>query len=107
MNSIFQPLEVLREYWELVLFAVSVWLIGFNMAKRFEVIFKKDKQGRTLGERLDSIESQLHPNGGSSLADKVNKMSNQQNLMKKDIERIDSKIEDTHELVKILIEKQG
>jgi hypothetical protein len=107
MNSIFQTLEVLREYWQLLLFGFSVWFIGYTMAKRFEVIFKKDRKGRTLGERLDSIETQLHPNGGSSLADKVNKISSDQKLMRKDIERVDSKIQDTHELVKILIEKQG
>jgi hypothetical protein len=33
-----------------------------------------DTKGRTLAERLDRVEHQLWENGGSSLADRVNKI---------------------------------
>jgi hypothetical protein len=66
------PIELFLTYWEFVTVVFTVWLFGFIMARRLEVVFKKDRRGRNLGERLERIEHQLYPNGGDSLADKVN-----------------------------------
>lgn len=66
------PIKLFLTYWELITVIVTVWFFGYGMAKKLEVLFKKDRKGRTLEQRLDRIEHQLYPNGGDSLADTVN-----------------------------------
>lgn len=46
----------------------------YKVAKRLEDAIGTDSKGRTLAERLDRVEHQLWENGGSSLADRVNKI---------------------------------
>ena len=46
----------------------------YKIAKRLEDAIGTDSKGRTLAERLDRVEHQLWENGGSSLADRVNKI---------------------------------
>ena len=48
----------------------GVWAI-YRVVRRVEDAIGKDRQGRTLSERMERVEHQLWPNGGSSLADKV------------------------------------
>lgn len=67
-----EPIKLFLQYWELITVIAGVWFFGYGMARKFEVIFKKDSKGRTLGERLDKIEHQLYPNGGDSMADVLN-----------------------------------
>ncbi len=45
-----------------------------RMIKRIDEAIGVDKQGRTLADRLEKVEHQLWPNGGSSLMDKVEKI---------------------------------
>lgn len=66
------PIDLFLQYWEFITVMVTVWLFGYGMARKLEVVFKKDRKGRTLAERLDRIEHQLYPNGGTSMADAVN-----------------------------------
>lgn len=47
---------------------------AYKGIKRIEAALGIDEKGRTIAERLDNVEHQLFPNGGSSLADKVNRM---------------------------------
>lgn len=56
--------------------AALVILLGktHRMIKRIDEAIGVDRQGRTLAERLDKVEHQLWPNGGSSLMDKVEKI---------------------------------
>lgn len=42
--------------------------------QRIEATLGVDENGRTIAERLDVVEHQLFPNGGGSLADKVNRI---------------------------------
>ena len=46
----------------------------YKVAKRLEDAIGTDAKGRTLADRLDRVEHQLWENGGSSLADRVNKI---------------------------------
>ena len=46
----------------------------YKIIRRMEIAIGTDKKGRTLAERLDRVEHQLWENGGSSLADRVNKI---------------------------------
>ena len=50
----------------------------YFIAKRIEESLGVDRQGRSVTERLERIEHQLFPNGGSSLTDKINRMEAEQ-----------------------------
>lgn len=47
----------------------------FRFTNRVVEAVGADKNGRTISERLERIEHQLWPNGGSSMADKVNHLT--------------------------------
>lgn len=53
--------------------AVSV----YRLARRIDDAIGTDAKGRSLSERLERVEHQLWPNGGSSLADRVNDLCHQ------------------------------
>lgn len=59
--------------------AAILGIIGFlfkvyHVATRIDAALGVDKQGRTLSERMERVEHQVWPNGGSSMADQVNKV---------------------------------
>lgn len=58
-----------------VITAIGVIIGGivaiYRLARRIQDSIGLDSQGRTISERLDRVEHQLWPNGGSSLADQV------------------------------------
>lgn len=58
-----------------VITAIGVIIGGivatYRIARRISDSIGLDAQGRTISERLDRVEHQLWPNGGSSLADQV------------------------------------
>jgi hypothetical protein len=72
---------------ELILMAgavVSAVLIVFGgivstyrLVKRIDSSIGLDQDGRTVTDRMGRVEHQLWPNGGSSLADKVNELDRQ------------------------------
>lgn len=46
----------------------------YRIVNRISSAIGVDDKGRTLSDRLDRVERQLWPNGGSSLADRVNQI---------------------------------
>lgn len=85
-----------------------LWKIS-NLIARGEQLLAKDKEGKTSidrlndrlesqTERIDRIDYQLHPNGGGSLSDKVNKVE-------KDIEGIKSQNETVLTLLQAMVGK--
>ena len=58
-----------------VITAIGVIIGGiiavYRLARRISDSIGLDHSGRTISERLDRVEHQLWPNGGSSLADQV------------------------------------
>lgn len=46
----------------------------YRIARRLDDAIGKDSHGRTLSDRLERVEHQLWENGGSSLADRVNRI---------------------------------
>lgn len=46
----------------------------YRIARRVEQAIGTDSKGRTISDRLDRVEHQLWENGGSSLADRVNRI---------------------------------
>jgi hypothetical protein len=51
---------------------IGAVLATYRLARRIGDAIGVDNAGRTLSERLERVEHQLWPNGGSSLADRVN-----------------------------------
>jgi phytoene/squalene synthetase len=46
----------------------------YRIARRLDDAVGKDSKGRTISDRLERVEHQLWENGGSSLADRVNRI---------------------------------
>jgi hypothetical protein len=71
MDSIFTAAAVIT--------AIGVIIGGvvatYRLARKISDSIGLDAQGRTLSERLDRVEHQLWPNGGTSLADQVHRSS--------------------------------
>jgi hypothetical protein len=65
-----------------VLVAVAVTfkfgVAAYRAIARIEATLGTDEKGRTVIERLDTVEKQVFPNGGSSLADKVKIINDRQ-----------------------------
>lgn len=53
---------------------VGALMAVYKVARRIDDAIGVDAKGRTISERLDRVEHQLWENGGSSLADRVNKI---------------------------------
>ena len=77
---------------DLLIFAgqigAAIIAISAAIAILHRIFFKK------LTDRLDIINKELHPNGGSSLRDVVNRIENNQKELKKDLEGVREKIDD-------------
>lgn len=74
-------------------FMVVEWLIGtaavvvallvvikfgyttYKAVHRIDQMLGVDRKGRTISDRLERVEYQLFPNGGTSLADRVNQIA--------------------------------
>lgn len=76
-------------------FVAAITVIGhftrkiYLVAKRIEGAIGVDESGRTISQRLDRVEHQLFPNGGSSLTDKINRMENEQRTLQGKIEAME------------------
>lgn len=53
---------------------IGALIAVYRVARRLDDAVGKDSHGRTLSERLERVEHQLWENGGSSLADRVNRI---------------------------------
>jgi hypothetical protein len=60
----------------------------YKIAKRIDDALGLDSKGRTVSDRLDRIEHQLFPNGGSSLTDKINQMAFEQRAIKGELNAV-------------------
>ena len=60
----------------------------YKVAKRIDDALGLDSKGRTVSDRLDRIEHQLFPNGGSSLTDKINSIAFEQKAMKGELDAV-------------------
>lgn len=55
--------------------AISLFALKtYRIIKRIDSVLGVDKRGRTISDRLDRVEHQLFPNGGTSLTDKINRI---------------------------------
>lgn len=69
--------------------ALCIFLYSvYKIAKRIDGSIGIDGEGRTLSERMDKVEYQLWPNGGQSMADRVNSIDRTNNQMMTEVKII-------------------
>jgi hypothetical protein len=69
--------------------ALCIFLYSvYKIAKRIDAAIGVDEEGRTLSNRMDKVEYQLWPNGGQSLADRVNSIDKTNNHMMTEVQII-------------------
>lgn len=87
------------ENWSTLLSIGTLLAVGYATARKFERILGKDEKGRTIADRLDRVEHQLFPNGGSSLADTVNSLKDNQSEIKSDIKQTSAEVKLIHDVL--------
>jgi len=98
-------LSTIAETWQ-VLAVIGVALsVGYATARKFEGLLSKNKKGDTVIERLEKIERQLTPNGGSSMSDKIDYIRRDQNKMKNELSQISGELEVIKDIVISIVEK--
>jgi len=60
----------------------------YRILRRIDGVLGVDRQGRTISDRLERVEHQLFPNGGSSLTDKINRIEKEQGVLYAQIEAL-------------------
>ena len=77
----------------------AILSVGYITVRKFERILGKDEKGRTIADRLDRVEHQIFPNGGSSMADKVNNLDSNQNEIKSDVKQLSGELRIIHDVL--------
>jgi hypothetical protein len=98
-------LATLADTWQMLTVVGVALSVGYAMARRFEGLLGKNKKGDTLLERLEKIERQLTPNGGSSMSDKVDYIRRDQNKMKNELSQISGELEVIKDIVISIVDK--
>jgi hypothetical protein len=79
--------------------------VGYAMARKFEGLLGKNKKGDTVIERLEKIERQVNPNGGSSMSDKIDFIRRDQNNMKQQISEISGELKIIKDIITVIVDK--
>lgn len=103
MNNEFLTMFV--ENWQTWSIIAAALGVGYTLAKKFEDILGKDKDNRTIVDRLERVEHQLYPNGGTSLSDKVDYIRRDQNKMKENISEISGEVKVIKDIVTAIVDK--
>jgi hypothetical protein len=93
------------ELWQTLVVLFAALSIGYALARKFEGLLGKNKKGDTLVERLEKIERQIIPNGGSSMSDKIDYIRRDQNKMKNELSQISGELEVIKDIVISIVEK--
>ncbi len=92
--------------WEMLLAFGGAALAVYTIVRRFEKLLGKDRQGRTIVERLERVENQLYPNGGSSIVDKVDYIRRDQNKMKQQISGVAGELKVIKDIVTVIVDNK-
>ena len=98
-------LSTLADTWQMLTVIGVALSVGYAMARRFEGLLGKNKKGDTLLERLEKIERQIMPNGGSSMSDKIDYIRRDQNKMKNELSQISGELEVIKDIVISIVDK--
>jgi len=98
-------LYTLAETWQMLTVIGVALGVGYAMARRFEGLLGKNKKGDTIVERLEKIERQIMPNGGSSMSDKIDYIRRDQNKMKNELSEISGELAVIKDIVISIVDK--
>ena len=98
-------LSTLAETWQILAVIGVALSVGYATARKFEGLLSKNKKGDTIVERLEKIERQLTPNGGSSMSDKIDYIRRDQNKMKNELSQISGELEVIKDIVISIVDK--
>ena len=98
-------LSTLAETWQMLTIIGVALSVGYVMARRFEGLLGKNKKGDTVVERLEKIERQIMPNGGSSMSDKIDYIRRDQNKMKQQVSEISGELKVIKDIVTVIVDK--
>jgi hypothetical protein len=87
------------ENWQMFLSLTAIFGVGYATVRKFERILGKDEKGRTIADRLDRVEHQIFPNGGSSIPDKVKCLADNQSEIKQDIKQLTGEVKVIHDVL--------
>jgi hypothetical protein len=87
------------ENWQMFLSLTAILSVGYLTVRKFERILGKDEKGRTIADRLDRVEHQIFPNGGSSIPDKVKCLADNQSEIKQDIKQLTGEVKVIHDVL--------
>jgi hypothetical protein len=93
------------DLWQTLTIIAVALSVGYAMARRFEGLLGKNKKGDTIVDRLEKIERQLQPNGGSSMSDKIDYIRRDQNKMKNELSQISGELEVIKDIVISIVDK--
>jgi hypothetical protein len=62
----------------------------YKIARRIDDTLGVDKEGRTISDRLQRVEHQLFPNGGTSLSDKITRVESEQRVMQGKLDTVET-----------------
>lgn len=97
--------HMILDYWQTWTVIVGILTAGYITVRRFENLLGKDDKGRTIVDRLERVEHQLYPNGGSSLTDKVDYIRRDQNKMKNQISEMSGELKVIKDIVTVIVDK--
>jgi hypothetical protein len=92
--------------WEMLVAFGGASLAVYTIVRRFEKLLGKDREGRSIVERLERVEHQLYPNGGSSITDKVDYIRRDQNKMKQQISGVAGELKVIKDIVTVIVDKK-
>lgn len=98
-------LSTLAETWQMLTIIAAALGVGYATARKFEGLLGKNKKGDTLLERIERIESQVLPNGGSSMSDKIDYIRRDQNKMKQQVSEISGEVKVIKDIVTAIVDK--
>jgi hypothetical protein len=97
----------IKSNWGVIVSVITALSVGYAIAKRLDDLIGKDAQGRTIVDRLERVEYQLFPNGGSSMADKINDLYDGQAELRADIKEIQGQNKIIQNLISVLLNKDS
>ena len=97
----------IKNNWGVIVSVITALSVGYAIAKRLDQLIGKDREGRTIVERLERVEYQIFPNGGSSMADKINDLYENQAEMRSDIKEIQGQNKIIQNLINALLNKDS
>ena len=97
----------IKNNWGVIVSVITALSVGYAIAKRLDDLIGKDSQGRTIVDRLERVEYQLFPNGGTSMADKINDLYENQAELRADIKEIQGQNKIIQNLINALLNKDN